>query len=126
MHADGEIWVAVQYDLRDSLLQRYPSAGRELDIACVRGRLAASDCPGDRRWIQDYYDAMVLMPRRPTIIDARDAMLAADQARFGGANQDLLWQGFAMRGFGQLQSTLDANDTDPVPTSRHRSRTTPR
>ena len=25
--------------------------------------------------------------------------------RFGGANQDLLWQGFAMRGFGQFQNT---------------------
>ena len=115
VHADGEIWVAVQMDLRDLFLQRYPSSGADQDIACVRGRLAASDCPGDRRWIQDYYDAMVLMPRRPTMIDARDAMLAADQARFGGANQDLLWQGFAMRGFGQLQSTVDANDTDPVP-----------
>ena len=115
VHADGEIWVAVQMDLRDLFLQRYPSSGADQDIACVRGRLAASDCPGDRRWIQDYYDAMVLMPRRPTMIDARDAMLAADQARFGGANQDLLWQGFAMRGFGQFQSTVDANDTDPVP-----------
>ena len=115
VHADGEIWVAVRMDLRDLFLQRYPSSGADQDIACVRGRLAASDCPGDRRWIQDYYDAMVLMPRRPTMIDARDAMLAADQARFGGANQDLLWQGFAMRGFGQFQSTVDSQDTDPVP-----------
>jgi extracellular elastinolytic metalloproteinase len=115
VHADGEIWVAVQMDLRDLFLQRYPSSGADEDIACVRGQLAASDCPGDRRWIQDYYDAMVLMPRRPTMIDARDAMLAADLARFGGANQDLLWQGFAMRGFGQFQSTVDSQDTDPVP-----------
>jgi hypothetical protein len=58
---------------------------------------------------------MVMMPRRPTMIDARDAMLAADLGRFGGANRDLLWQGFAMRGFGQFQSTADAQDTDPVP-----------
>ncbi len=115
VHADGEIWVAVQMDLRDLFLQRYPSSGADEDIACVRGQRLASDCPGDRRWMQDYYDAMVMMPRRPTMIDARDAMLAADQGRFGGANQDLLWQGFAMRGFGQFQSTVDANDTDPVP-----------
>ena len=44
---------------------------------------------------------MVIMPRGPTMTQARDAMLAADMARFGGANQDLIWQGFAMRGFGQ-------------------------
>jgi extracellular elastinolytic metalloproteinase len=115
VHADGEIWIAVQMDLRDLFLQRYPSSGADEDIACVRGQLTASNCPGDRRWIQDYYDAMVLMPRRPTMIDARDAMLAADLARFGGANTDLLWQGFAMRGFGRDQVTVDANDTDPVP-----------
>jgi hypothetical protein len=115
VHADGEIWIAMQMDLRDLFLQRYPSSGADQDVACVRGQLAASDCPGDRRWIQDYYDAMVLMPRRPTMIDARDAMLAADLARFGGANTDLLWQGFAMRGFGQNQVTVDAQDTDPVP-----------
>src|SRR6266542_657910 len=115
VHADGEIWIAVQMDLRDLFLARYPSSGAEEDIACVRGQLAASECPGDRRWIQDYYDAMVMMPRRPTMALARDAMLAADVGRFGGANQDLLWQGFAMRGFGQDQFTVNDADTDPVP-----------
>jgi hypothetical protein len=115
VHADGEIWIAVQIDLRDMFLARYPSSGADEDIACVRGQRAASDCPGDRRWMQDYYDAMVMMPRRPTMAIARDAMLAADQGRFGGANQDLLWQGFAMRGFGQFQNTVDSNDTDPTP-----------
>jgi hypothetical protein len=42
-------------------------------------------------------------------------MLAADMARFGGANQDLIWQGFAMRGFGQFQNTVSNADTNPVP-----------
>jgi extracellular elastinolytic metalloproteinase len=115
VHADGEIWIAVQIDLRDLFLARDPSSGAAEDIACVRGQTVASDCPGDRRWIQDYYDAMVMMPRRPTMIDARDAMLAADLGRFGGANQDLLWQGFAMRGFGQFQNTVDSQDTNPTP-----------
>jgi hypothetical protein len=115
VHADGEIWVAVQIDLRDLFLSRYPSPGAATDIACARGQIAADSCPGDRRWIQDYYDAMVMMPRQPTMIDARNAMLAADLARFGGANQDLLWQGFAMRGFGEHQSTVDSQDTNPVP-----------
>lgn len=115
VHADGEIWVAIQIDLRDIFLSRYPSSGAAEDIACVRGQRLPSDCPGDRRWMQDYYDAMVMMPRRPTMIDARDAMLAADVGRFAGANQDLLWQGFAMRGFGPNQSTVDSEDVNPVP-----------
>ena len=125
VHADGEIWVAIQMDLRDLFLSRYPSPGAATDIACARGRIAASACPGDRRWIQDYYDAMVMMPRDPTMIDARNAMLAADLARFGGANQDLLWQGFAMRGFGQFQNTASATGTRiRCPTSPRRWRTT--
>ena len=115
VHADGEIWVAVQMDLRDLFLSRNPSPGAATDIACARGQINPTNCPGDRQWIQDYYDAMVLMPRNTTMIQARDAMLAADLARFGGANQDLLWQGFAMRGFGQNQNTVSNADTDPVP-----------
>jgi len=115
VHADGEIWVAVEIDLRDLFLQRYPSSGAAEDIACARGQQNTNTCPGDRRWIQDYYDSMVIMPRGPTMIDARNAMLAADMARFGGANQDLIWQGFAMRGFGQHQSTVNNADTNPVP-----------
>ena len=115
VHADGEIWVAVEYDLRDLLLGRYPSSGAAQDIACARGRLPVAQCPGNRRWIQLYYDSMVLMPRNTTILQARDAMLAADVARFGGANQDLLWQGFAQRGFGQFATVTGNGDTDPVP-----------
>jgi extracellular elastinolytic metalloproteinase len=115
VHADGEIWVAVEYDIRDLMLDRYRAHGPALDIACARGRVAVDDCPGNRRWIQLYYDSMVLMPRNTTILQARDAMLAADTARFGGANQDLLWQAFAQRGFGQLASVTSNGDTEPVP-----------
>ncbi len=40
VHADGEIWIAVEIDLRDLFLQRYPSSGAAEDIACARGQLA--------------------------------------------------------------------------------------
>jgi len=124
VHADGEIWIATQIDLRDLFLQRYPSSGTAEDLACLHGQKSSNTCPGDRRWIQLYYDAMVMMPRNPTMQDARDAQLAADMARFGGANQDLLWEGFALRGLGQFAQTNPnvgtggnaANaDTDPTP-----------
>jgi hypothetical protein len=120
VHADGEIWIAVQIDLRDLFLNRYPSPGAATDIDCARGQIDPASCPGDRRWIQDYYDAMVMMPRAPTMIDARNAMLAADALRFAanpawGDNSDLLWQGFATRGFGNHQSTASLGDDNPVP-----------
>ena len=35
---------------------------------------------------------MLLMPRSPTFLVARDAILSADMMRFGGENQDLIWR----------------------------------
>jgi hypothetical protein len=115
VHADGEIWVATNYTLRQLLLNRYPAHGSSVDRRCAIGELPATQCPGDRRWIQLYFDAMLLMPTAPTLIDARNAILAADQTRFGGANQDLLWRGFAERGFGQFATTTGPNDDNPIP-----------
>ncbi len=37
------------------------------------------------------------------MIQARDAILAADLGRFSGANQDLIWQAFAVRRLWQVQ-----------------------
>ena len=116
VHSDGEPWIAVQFDIRDLFLDRYPSQNAKVNLECLRGERPAEACPGNRRWIQDYYDAMVLMPRAPTMLDARNAMIAADTARFGGANVDLLWLAFAERGFGQAAATPPGgNDTDPIP-----------
>jgi hypothetical protein len=114
-HADGEMWVATEFTLRQLFLDRYPSHGATLDKACAIGKVPVARCPGDRRWIQLYFDSMLLMPTRPSLIDARDAFLAADQSRFGGANQDIIWKGFAERGFGQFASATSSQDTDPVP-----------
>ena len=47
----------------------------------------------------------------------RDNMLAADRVRFGGANQDLLWNAFARRGMGETA----ASDGPPTPTRRRAS-----
>ena len=49
------------------------------------------------------------------MVDARDAMLAADLLRFGGANQDLLWNAFAKRGLGEGATSDGTGDVDPVP-----------
>jgi hypothetical protein len=115
VHADSQIWSATNHDLRSLLLDRYPSRGRHRDIECADGLRPVDQCPGNRRWIQLVFDAMLLMPTAPTMLDARDAYLAADLLRFGGDNQDLLWLGFARRGFGEHASVTDTQDTDPVP-----------
>ncbi|HZA41763.1 MAG TPA: M36 family metallopeptidase, partial [Actinomycetota bacterium] len=115
VHATGEIWSATNFDLRSLLNQRYGSGNPNVQRQCADGELPATSCPGNRRWIQLMFDSFLLQPIAPTMLDARDAMLATDVMRFGGANQDLLWLGFARRGFGSAASVVSENDVLPVP-----------
>ena len=66
--------------------------------------------------MQLVFDAWLLMASgRVSMVDARNAMLAADVMRFNSVNQDILWNAFAKRGLGQLASSNTTDDTDPVP-----------
>ena len=62
---------------------------------------------------------MLLMPVNPTMLQERDAALAADLMRFGGANQKELWLGYSRSGMGtgatSTNNSLAETDTDPVP-----------
>ena len=119
VHADGEIWNGTNFEIRSLLVNKYnssfPATNATLQASCANGKLPASQCPGNRRWIQIVYDAFLLMPANTSMLDARDAYLAADVMRFGGANQTELWRGFARRGMGRNASTVDTNDPNPVP-----------
>jgi extracellular elastinolytic metalloproteinase len=123
VHADGEIWSATNYDIRQALVTKYnagfPASDLALQRDCADGINPPSQCPGNRRWAQLMYDAYLLMPVAPSMLDARDAYLAADRMRFGGANQTELWGAFAKRGFGEGASSTNNSraetDTDPKP-----------
>jgi hypothetical protein len=116
VHADGEIWSATNFDIRRLLIAKYGFGSRSRQIECADGKRPPQECPGNRRWMQLYYDAMVLMPPpRPSMIDARNAVLAADMARFGGANQSELWYAFATRGFGESAAATSGSDVQPKP-----------
>ena len=117
VHADGEIWSAANYDIRVAMNARYGSGNLALQAACARGEQPVTACPGNRRWAQLVFDAWLLMAQGTvSMLDARDALLAADLMRFGGTNRDLLWNAFARRGFGDgASSTGGTNDADPVP-----------
>ncbi len=117
VHADGEIWSATNFDIRQAFVSKYGAGNPQAQRDCAEGRLPASQCPGNRRWVQVMFDAYLLMPTAPSMLDARDAYLAADMMRFGGANEAELWLAFAKRGFGTgAASTNGATDTDADPT----------
>ena len=125
VHSDGEIWSATNYDIRQGLVAKYdaayPSTDAVLQRRCAAGDLPADRCPGNRRWIQIMHDAMLLVPGAPSMVDARDAYLAADLARASDpalswpSNQAELWLAFARRGLGQLAASAGGGDFDPLP-----------
>lgn len=96
IHAVGEIWCSVLWDLRAAMIQQYGfQQGQQQSLRLV-------------------VDGMKLAPRTPSFIDARNAILLADRVNNSGANQCLLWQTFAKRGLGYSAFTSDANDAAPV------------
>lgn len=119
VHADGEIWSATNNDIRAAFIGRYGLGDAALQKACADGEKAVTECPGNRRWIQLVFDSWLLMPSGAvSMVDARDRMLAADLLRFGGANQDLLWNAFAKRGLGEGAASVGSSDTRPTPSFR--------
>ncbi|SDS34543.1 M36 family metallopeptidase [Actinoplanes derwentensis] len=116
VHASGEVWSATNYDIRAAFLKRYGAGTPALQKACAQGKKAVTACPGNRRWIQLVFDSFLLMANSANSqVDARDALIGADLVRFGGANQDLLWNAFAKRGLGEGAVSNGAGDANPTP-----------
>ena len=82
-HDDGEVWAATLWDLRSQL-------GQTLTDQLVM-------------------DGLKLTPCGPSMIDARDTILLADEASNGGANRAAMWTVFARHGMGHSASGFDAD-----------------
>jgi extracellular elastinolytic metalloproteinase len=116
VHASGEVWSATNFDIRQAMIGRYGAGTPALQKSCAMGQTQVTSCPGNRRWVQLVFDSFLLMAAsQESMVDARDALLAADMIRFGGANQDLLWNAFAKRGLGEAAASNGAGDVDPTP-----------
>ena len=116
VHASGEMWSALNYDIRAAMIQRYGAGTPAAQKSCATGQTAVTACPGNRRWVQLVFDSFLLMANSAnSMVDARDALLAADLVRFGGANQALLWNAFAERGLGEAALSNGAGDPNPRP-----------
>ncbi|MEV4642085.1 M36 family metallopeptidase [Actinoplanes sp. NPDC049548] len=115
VHSDGEIWSATNFDVRRAFIARYGSGTRTQQESCAAGTTPATECPGNRRWMQLVFDSYLLAATGSiSMLDMRDNMITADALRFDGANADLLWNAFAARGMGAGASS-GPSDADPVP-----------
>jgi extracellular elastinolytic metalloproteinase len=118
VHSDGEIWNGTMWSVRKALVAKYdarfPYADKALQKRCAiasptSSPLPSTQCPGNRRWIQLVFDSFLLQQGATSMLDARDAMLAADKMRYGGADQTVLWKAFASRGMGYGAATKNAD-----------------
>jgi subtilisin-like proprotein convertase family protein len=89
VHADGEIWAATLWDLRQAL-------GSNVALTLVTG-------------------GMRLSPADPSYLDMRDAIIREDGAAFASAHFKQLSAIFAARGMGGNAVSNTARDTDPKP-----------
>ena len=92
-HGVGEVWGIALWEVYWRLVQAH---GFDADLYAGSG--------GNNLAIQLVMDALKLQICDPTFIHARDALLLADMNLTGGANECLIWSGFAKRGLGSLAS----------------------
>jgi extracellular elastinolytic metalloproteinase len=55
--------------------------------------------------LQLIVDGLKLQPCRPSFVQARDAIMKADEVGFNGEHVCLLWKAFALRGLGYSAKT---------------------
>ncbi|NRN65299.1 Peptidase propeptide and YPEB domain-containing protein [Kibdelosporangium sp. 4NS15] len=116
VHADGEIWSSTSFDVRQAMIDKYGLGTPELQRDCADGKVPVEKCPGNRRWVQQAFDALLLNASGAvSYIDMRDATLAANQIRFGGADLPILWNAFAQHGLGRDAASNGGSDADPTP-----------
>jgi hypothetical protein len=98
VHNLGEIWSSMLWEVRGKFIARL---GWEV---------------GNRRVLQYVTDGMKLAPSSPTMIQERDAIIAAAQASLSApqANADVIdiWEGFRIRGMGFSAKVNNAGSGD--------------
>jgi len=99
-HARGTIWASVLWDMFWLLVDEH---GFDNDYYEGVG--------GNNIAVHLAMEGMRLSPCGPGYIDGRDAILAADELLYNGANQCIIWEAFAGRGMGVDADQVSANNT---------------
>jgi hypothetical protein len=89
VHAIGYVWCSTLWDLNWKMIARH---GYNPDLMAATG--------GNNLTLRLVIEGLKLQPCSPGFIDGRNAILRADTLLNGGANSDLIWQAFSVRGMG--------------------------
>ena len=100
-HGVGFLWATMLWEMNWNLIGQY---GFNPNI------YGAWNTGGNNLAYQLVQDGMAIQPCSPGFVDGRNAILSADQALTGGANQCLIWDAFASRGLGYSASQGSTNN----------------
>ncbi len=98
VHNVGEVWTTMLWDLTWAYIAKY---GYDDNKYTGTG--------GNNKLMRLVLDAIKLQPCSPSFVDARNAIIAADQATTGGADFCMIWKVFARRGLGVNASSGDTD-----------------
>jgi len=101
VHAKGCVWANALYEGYWNIVDE---EGWVEDIYSRQG--------GNGIVLQDVVDGMKLQPCNPTFLEARDAILLADETNYAGRNVCRWWRAFAKRGMGLYASTTATRATE--------------
>lgn len=92
-HPIGFLWATMLWEMTWELIGEQ---GLNPDLQAGTG--------GNNTAMQLMIDGLKLQPCSPGFVDGRDAILQADEIRFGGVHQCMIWKAFARRGLGYSAS----------------------
>ncbi|KAH6576712.1 hypothetical protein BASA60_004389 [Batrachochytrium salamandrivorans] len=104
IHNLGTIWASLLFEVYWNFVDAYGFSANLHDATQEKGNII---------FIQLFVGTLMIQPCNPTFESAHDAMLAADDAYYGGIHEHLIRQGFAKRGLGSI-SQLDPTMNDAV------------
>jgi len=93
VHYRGEVWATMLWDMTWGIIG---TDGFDTDFYNGTG--------GNNVALAIVTEGLKLQPCSPGFVDGRDAILAADQALYGGAHLCTIWEAFARRGLGYSAS----------------------
>ena len=94
-HGVGTVWATMLWDMTWDLIGIY---GFGTNI--YESNIGNPGFGGQNLSLRLVTEALKLQPCNPGFVDGRDAILAADQALYGGIHNCLIWNAFATRGLG--------------------------
>ncbi|MEM6724798.1 MAG: T9SS-dependent M36 family metallopeptidase [Bacteroidota bacterium] len=97
-HGVGFLWCTMLWEMTWDLIDIY---GFDPDLYNGSG--------GNNIAMQLVMDGIKLQGCSPGFVDGRDAILAADEANYGGIHQCVIWEAFARRGLGASASQGSEN-----------------